>query len=208
MEKLSKEIVVITWFIRGLEDIFFAFRANSPFRYEPYFNTMGFEMICKAYLLATKASEYESLEKNAAINKIDKLARYWGHNIDIMVDEIKNSINDPEFTSILSNSYDSYTGDQFVKVMESAYLECRYPVPNPIHERFPIDGHPEMYWEPLCSSGLGKFCFAFTRKIIIYLKKRFNIIIPKNEFDKIITGEAGVRFCNLFLKDTPNGFLS
>ena len=108
----------------------------------------------------------------------------------------------------MSDNYDDYTGDQFVKVMESAYFECRYPVPNPIHERFPVEGHLDMYWEPLCSSGLGKFCFAFTRKIITYLKKNFNIVIPKTEFDKIITGEAGVRFCNLFLENTADDFLS
>ena len=50
METLNKEIVIQTWFFRGLEDIFFAFQIDSPFRYEPFFHTMGFEMICKAYL--------------------------------------------------------------------------------------------------------------------------------------------------------------
>jgi len=207
METLSKETVVRAWFFRGLKGLFFAFRIDSPFSYEPYFNTMGFEMICKAYLLVEKADEYENLERNQAIYKIDKLARYWGHNIEIMVDEIKKSINDPNFSSVLRENYDGYTGDQFIKIMEAAYFECRYPVPNPIHEKFPIKGHPDMYWEPLCSSGLGKFCFAFTRKVVVYLKKKFNISIPKDEFNKIITGEAGVRFCNLFLEGTPKDFL-
>lgn len=209
MEKLDKKTAVLTWFFRGLEDLFFAFKIDSPFRYEPFFHVMGFEMICKSYLLAEKSSKYENLERNQAIQKIDKLAKYcWGHNIEIMVDEIKNSINDTDFISMLSDNYDDYTGDQIIKVMEAAYLECRYPIPNPIHEKFPIDGHSDMYWEPLCSSGIEKFCFAFTRKVIIYLKKKFNILIPKSEFNKIITGEAGIRFCNLFLKDVPDDFLN
>ncbi|MBL7072337.1 MAG: hypothetical protein ISS33_01000 [Candidatus Omnitrophica bacterium] len=207
MEKLNKEIVVQTWFFRGLEDIFFAFQIESPFRYEPFFHTMGFEMICKSYLLAKESAKYENMERDQAIQKINTLAIQWGHNIKKMVDEIKNDINNPVFSAALSASYDSFTGDQFIKVMEAAYLECRYPVPKHIHEEFPIDGQTDLHWEPLASSGLEKFCFAFMKKIIIYLKKRFNIPIPKKEFDKIITDEAGVRFCNLFLKDIPNDFL-
>lgn len=207
METLSKETAVRAWFFRGLEDLFLAFRIESPFRYEPFFNTMGFEMMCKAYLLAEKANEYENLEQDKAIHKIDKLTKKWGHDFKKMVNNIKDNIKDSNFSNVLSDNYDGYTGDQFIEVMKAAYLECRYPVINHIHKKFPIKGHSGMYWEPLCSSGLGKFCFAFTRKIIIYLKKKFNISVPKNEFDKVITGEAGVRFCNLFLKDVPNDFL-
>jgi hypothetical protein len=208
MGKLSKETAVRAWFFRGLEDLFLAFRIESPFRYEPFFNTMGFEMMCKAYLLAEKANEYENLEQDKAIHKIDKLTKEWGHDFKKMVNNIKDNIKDSNFSKVLSDDYDGYTGDQFIEVMEAAYLECRYPVTNPIHEKFPIDGHPDMYWEPLCSSGLGKFCFAFTRKVVAYLKKKFNISIPKDEFDKIITGKVGIRFCNLFLKDCREDFLT
>ncbi len=208
METLNKEIVVQTWFFHGLEDIFFAFQIDSPFRYEPFFHTMGFEMICKAYLLAKESNKYKNIGREQAIQKINKLAKKWGHNIEKMVNEIKNDINNSDFSAVLSVNYDSFTGNRFIKVMEAAYLECRYPVPKHIHEEFSIDGQPNLHWEPLCSSGLEKFCFAFTRKIIIYLKERFNIPIPKNEFDKIITDEAGIRFCNLFLKDIPKDFLN
>ena len=204
METLSKEIVVLTWFFRGLEDLFLAFRIESPFRHEPYFNTMGFEMISKSYLLAVNANIYENIEKNLAIRKIDQIAKGWRHNFEIIVNEIKKDIGNIKFSDILNKDYDGYTGNDFVKVMEAAYLECRYPVPNPIHEKFPIDGEPDMYWEPLCSSGLRKFCFEFTQNIMINLKEKYNIIIPRNEYDEIITGEAGIRFCNLFLNNMPN----
>jgi len=208
VEKLTKETVVLTWFFRGLEDLFFAFRIKSPFRYEPFFNTMAFEMICKAYLLAEKAGQYEHLKGNQAVGKIDKLAKCWGHHIGVMVDEITASINDQDFQNLFSQKFNGYTGDQFVKVMEAAYLESRYPVPNPIHEKFPIHGHPGTYWDPLCSSGLQYFCFSFTRRIMTYLKEKFGITVPKEEFDRIVTGEAGERFCNIFLKDIPPDFFS
>ncbi|MFA5271554.1 MAG: hypothetical protein WC412_04335 [Candidatus Omnitrophota bacterium] len=208
MEKLTKEIVACDWFFRGLEDLFFAFQIDAPFRYKPFFHTMGFEMICKSYLLAEKSSKYEQLERKQAIQEINNLAKSWCHNIKEMVDEIKNSINDRDFSNVLSEIYDSYSGKQFIKIMEAAYLECRYPVPNPIYEKFPIEEYPDMYWQPLRSSGLEKFCFAFTRKVIIHLKRKFNILIPKDTFDKIIIGEAGTRFCNLFLEGTPKDFFN
>ena len=49
---LTKEIVVLTWLQRGIEDLFFAFRVQGSFvRYSPFFNYMGLELICKSYLL-------------------------------------------------------------------------------------------------------------------------------------------------------------
>lgn len=208
MEKLTKEIVVYAWFFSGLRDLFFAFQTDSQFRYEPFLNTMGFEKICKAYLLAENSFEYENLENDEAKQKINSLAKKWGHNLKRMVNKIKKGINDPKLENMINQNFDGYTGKQLIKVMQAAYLECRYPVPKHIHEKFPIKGKSDMYWEPICSSGIEKFCFVFTRTIVIHLKEKFNISISKDEFDKIITGEAGVRFCNLFLKDVPEGFLN
>jgi hypothetical protein len=47
MNNLTKEKIVQTWFFSGLEDIFVAFQIDSPFPYEPFMNTMGFEKICR-----------------------------------------------------------------------------------------------------------------------------------------------------------------
>lgn len=207
MKNLTKENVICAWFFSGLRDLFFAFQIDSPFRYEPFMNTMGFEKICKSYLLAENSFVYENLEDKEVMEKIDSLAKKWGHDLKGMVKNIKNSIVSQAIESVTSGVYDGYTGKDLIEVMQAAYLECRYPVPKHIHEKFPIKGKPGMNWEPIASSGIEKFCFAFTRKVIIKLKEEFNVPIPKERFNEIITGEAGVRFCNLFLKDTPDEFL-
>jgi len=208
MNKLDKEIVVSTWFFSGLEDLFFAFQIGSHIRYQSFLNTMGFEKICKAYLLAENSFEYENLERREAKKKINSLAICWRHNLEYMINKISKSVNNQELENLTNQDFDGYTGKQIIKTMEAAYLECRYPVPKYIHEEFPINGKPDKYQDPIASSGIEKFCWAFTRKIIIYLKKRFDISIPKDEFSRIITGKDGERFCNLFLQDVPEGFLN
>ncbi len=276
MEKLTKDDVVLAWFFCGLRDLFFAFQIDSPFRYEPFMNTMGFEKLCKSYLLAENSSKYENLEDgtvakyqvekvgldwkdvvnkltkndwaklisptemrldvnlgiakgsmlevfgdnflkilpilqqsqdNKAKEKINSLAKGWGHDLEEMINKIAGSIGNQIIENITSQSFDGYTGKQLIKVMQAAYLECRYPVPRHIHEEFPVNGKPDMYWEPIASSGIEKFCFTFTRTIITHLKEKFDILIPEDSFNEILNGEAGVRFRNLFLKDTPDDFL-
>jgi len=203
MNKINKQDVAYAWFFSGLEDLFFAFQIHSPFRYEPFISTMGFEKVCKAYLLSEKSSEYDTLEREEAKKEIDSLAKDLGHKLKRMVNEIKDSVHDQEFERLINQDFDGYTGKTLIKVMEAAYLECRYPVPKHINRNFPIKGESGMYWEPICSSGIQKFCFAFTGRIMIYLKENLDIPISKDEFDKIITGKDGVRFCNLFLKYNP-----
>lgn len=203
MEKLTKEIVVHTWFFSGLKDLFFAFQIDSPFHYEPFLNALGFEKICKAYLLAENSSKYENLEEYEAMKKIDSLvkAKNWGHNLECMVNKIKKGISDQKLENMINQNFDGYTGNRLIEVMQAAYLECRYPGLSHIHEKFPIKG-----FDLICSTGIQKFCFAFTCKIMIHIKGKFNISIPKREFYQVIAGEAGRRFCNLFLKNLPDDY--
>lgn len=207
MKKLTKEKVVHAWLFSGLRDLFFAFQIDSPFRYEPFVNAMGFEKICKSYLLAENSIEYEDLSDDEAKKKINSLAKRWGHGLARMTDEIKKSIGNECVEGIMNQDFDGYTGNRLIKVMEAAYLECRYPVPKHIHEEFPIKGKSDVHWVPIASSGIEKLCFAFARAVIISLKERFHITVPKDRFDQIVNGDAGIRFCNLFLKDTPDDFL-
>jgi hypothetical protein len=209
METLDQEEVVLTWLMRGIEDLFMSFKIDSSFsRYSAFLNAMGFEMICKAFLLTTKNDKYEGVEINQAIRKIDKLARNMGHKVSKLVEQIKAMIGDGKIQPLLDRSYDSFTGSQFLEVIESAYLECRYPVPNPIHEKFPIDGKDQMFWDPLFSSGLHKFCYAFCRELLTVLKNDFSITISKSRLEERVTGKEGERFCNLLFGDNINDYIS
>lgn len=208
MENLTKENVIQAWFFSGLRDLFFAFQINSPFRYEPFMNTMGFEKICKSYLLAENSSEYEKFKDKKAIEEIDKLVKKkgWRHDLNGMVEKIKKSIGNQTVETLINSDYDGYTGKDLIGVMEAAYLECRYPVPDHIHKKFPIKGKTGMYSDPIASSGIQKLCFAFTRLVMTKLKEKHNVSIPEGRFNEIVTGEDGVRFCNLFLKNTRDKF--
>jgi len=210
METLDRELVVITYLMRGIEDFFVAFSKfdESFSRYEPFFNSMGFEMVTKAYLLATRASEYEGLERREAVRKIDEIAKSMGHNVYQLTESIKEFIGEEKIQSILDQKYDGFTGSQFLDVLKAAYLESRYPVPDPIHEKFPADESGLRYWDPLNSSGLHKFCYAFCREVLRSLKSDFGITLTDSLLAERVYGEASVRFCNLFFGENKRDFVS
>jgi len=209
VKSLDKNKVVLVWLLRGIEDFFFAFNIKDPFhRYRPFFYAMGFEMVCKAYLLATKASEYVGLNEKQAISKVSKLAKKMGHNVKKLCENIKKSVGDQKVNNLLSNEYDEFTGHEFLDVIEAVYLESRYFVPDPIHERFPVKGKKDMWWDPQFSSGLEEFCHAFSREILSSLKSDFGITIPKSDLSRTVAGEAGNRFCNVFFAGNMGDFVS
>jgi hypothetical protein len=207
-DTLDKRTVILTWLLRGIEDFFMAFKIEDFFsRYRPFFYAMGFEMVCKAYLLGSKAAEYERLEKKQAVAKIDTIAKKLGHNVSRLSQDLSECIGGGKIEAVLKKDFDGFTGDQLLAVIEAAYLESRYPVPNPIHEKFPVENGEGICWEPLYSSGLEKFCHAFTREILDGLKQNFGITIRKTELDERLTGDARLRFCNLLFDGKINEFV-
>jgi len=87
METLDKNTVVLAWLLRGIEDFFVAFSKfdESFSRYRQLLNAMGFEMVCKAYLLAIKACEFEGHEEKQALARIDKTAKTFGHDLKRLI---------------------------------------------------------------------------------------------------------------------------
>lgn len=209
METIDRNLVVLTWLLRGIEDLFVAFSKfdESFSRYRPFFNAMGFEMIAKSYILAMCPKEYEGLQKKQAIFKIDELGRKYGHDPKKLIELLSASIDKELIDKILNSNYDGFAGYQFLDVIKAAYLESRYPVPNPIHEKFPNPKYKNSYWDPLFSSGLEKFCFAFSREIILSLKNQFGIYLTKSKLQERVYGEAATRFCNLFFEGRMNDFV-
>lgn len=209
METLDRHIVVLTWLLRGIEDLFVAFSKfdESFSRYRSFLNAMGFEMIAKAYIFAMCPTEYEGLQENQAISKIDELGRKYGHDPKRLIELIEVSIGEDKMDKILKTNYDGFTGNQFLDVIKAAYLESRYPVPNPIHEKFPHPKYEKLFWDPLFSSGLEKFCFAFSREVILSLKIDFGITLKTSKLQQKVFGDAASRFHNLFFEGRMKDFV-
>jgi hypothetical protein len=150
MDTLDKNTVVLAWLLRGIEDFFVAFSKfdESFSRYRQLLNAMGFEMVCKAYVLAIKASEFEGQEEKQVLARIDKIARTFGHDLRHLINEIGKSLGTEHVDELLRKKYDGFTGDQFVDVISAAYFESRYFVSNPIYKNFPIPEAKGLYWEP------------------------------------------------------------
>lgn len=203
---LTREVVVLTWLQRGIEDFFFAFKAHGSFvRYSPFFNYMGFELICKSYLLGCKADDYENLPFQKGLKEVDEIARKdFGHNLSDIICSIQNRKPSGKVTYLLSKNFDGFSGVDFVETLKSAYLECRYPVPEPIHRKFPLRKIRGAFWDPVYSSGLPKFCYAMAREILGYIRDDFSIKVPQTFLERLRPKTTYRRFRNLFFANQKN----
>ncbi|MFC1751865.1 hypothetical protein ACFL96_00515 [Thermoproteota archaeon] len=203
MTNLSKQDVVEDWFFRGLEHFYLAFQLDSPFLFTPFHNSLGLEMIFKAYLLAIHSKEYESLGKSDAISQINTIAKEYGHKLVKMIDEIKEQIPSSELNVLLDTCYDAqFNGHELLEALQSAYFECRYPVPEPIHRKYPMKGKEDLWYDPIVSSH-SKLCYSLACEIIKNL-----VPISKERFKRIVKGEDRERFCNLFFETASMDILS
>lgn len=62
---------------------------------------MGLEKICKSYLLTENSFEYENLKDDEAKEKVDSIARKWRHNLERMINNIKESMGNQTIKNIL-----------------------------------------------------------------------------------------------------------
>ncbi len=200
---LTQEDVVLAWLRRSISDYFFAFKIGGSFvRYGPFFNYMGFELICKSYLLGCRASDYESLPFQKALRNVDYIAKKeLAHKLSDIIDDIRQRKPSGKITNLLSKNFDGFSGADFIKTLESAYLECRYPVPEPIYRQFPLKGKKRMFKDPVHSSGLSKFCYATAREILTYIKDDFSIKVPRTFLESLRPKTTYRRFQNLFFED-------
>jgi hypothetical protein len=200
---LTKEIVILTWLQRGIEDFFFAFKAQGSFvRYSPFFNYMGLELICKSYLLGTRAGDYENQPFQNGLVKVDSIARKaFGHNLSDIISEIQRRKLSGGIGKLLSRKFDGFSGADFIKILESAYLECRYPIPDRSYRRFPIQGKKGVFNDPVYSSGLPKFCYAVAIEILGYIRDDFAIEVPQSFLERLRPMTTNRRFLTLFFGD-------
>lgn len=195
----TKEVVVLRWAFRGIDCFYHAFIQQSSCRFIPFFNALGLELLLKAYLLAERSAEFETLDKTKKLVAIDSLARKLGHSLQ----ELLRISADPSLQGLLSEKIDDYTGLEVVKALEAAYEECRYPVPHPFDERYPLQNEngrkiEHSYSDLLSSSALTHFCYHASREVLRLMKSKHGILMPLWYLKRRTPDDAGRRFRNLF----------
>src|ERR1700761_7561265 len=92
--RLDRHRVAQTWLLRGLEDLFCAFVLSTDAaleRHERFSEIMGIEKCLKAVLLFQAHAEYETLDSQAAREKVTKIAQSHGHRFDRMFKELAST---------------------------------------------------------------------------------------------------------------------
>lgn len=195
INNLTVDRVIGAWMRRAIIDFYLYFFIEI-WPYKTFFLPQGVEKLCKAYILGKRAEEYISLPRQDALEKINKIAKESGHNLKILINEHLPN-NGLSLTSLLNMKYIDYTGTQLLEVLEAAYMECRYPMPNNISKKFPtkIKG---AYWDLLNSEEPGKFAYAVARQIIEAIEKDFSIIKPLEIPEEGIKLNDWQSFCQSF----------
>jgi hypothetical protein len=211
-EGATKQEVVLTWTFRAIEDFFFAFQHEYPCRFGPFFEAMGLEMILKSYFLAEQASKFEGLPEKEQKFKINKIAKGLGHNLDDLIERADKSISAAGLKELLAQDFDGYTGKQMLEALEAAYIECRYPVPDPLHRKHPLcdrDGRQikGSYRDPIYSSGTAKFAYAVARIVLGLIRKEHGVALDRQYLRQLLARDDGRRFCNLFFGGEIDRFI-
>ena len=196
---MNREIVAKTWLFRGLSDLFFAFDNDDVvFEDNARFNEiMGLEKFLKAALLYQRHAEYESLSRNEAGLKLNKMAMALGHKFDHMLTTLADG-GLRDVAKIRMTEYDGYDGDTLVHAVEKGYMETRYPVPRPVSDSFPI-GNTGINHDPLSSTGITKFIYAVCNACFHELSQTVNFTDMLNQLrDTYQHRESFARFNNLF----------
>jgi len=224
-EIIDPDLVVLIWVTRAIEYFFLSFRISEMDKYsrfDQFLNAMGLEMICKGYLLAVHRAKYKGLVEKKANEKINELAKQWGHDVKKLIKNIKKNIGKEKIQPFLEKEFRGFEQkkDSRQKIknlsktvlsgIEAAYSECRYPVPQPFYKdkRFKVIGVENAYFDPLYSSDIDRFCYEFCRAILTDLKENFEICIPRSWFNQKIAGNKGRRFGNLLFDSKKRYFLS
>ena len=205
---LKQEIVVTEWLRYGFEDLMVAFFPLDKWHYyQPFFLAQAVEKFAKAYLLAKRPSDYENLNFLEGKKAIDKIARFYGHEIGKIINLLEKDI--PQLKSIINLKYDGFIGLDIIKALDAGYVEARYPVPRAICEDFPLNEKHTIWKDPLASSSLLKFVFGFMLIVLDKIKLDYGIELKRQNlfycYQNRIDQEDWQRFCNLFFKDSSYG---
>jgi len=211
---MKREEVAGEWIYSAISDFYFAFSIeDTKFRrYATFFDIIAVEKICKGILLFHNDAIYKQLRRQPAKQKIEaEVKNRWGHSLKKMLKDIDAIIGSQKLDTILSVSFDGFTGRQFVKIIEKDYMESRYPTANSIYRLFPIkstSGGSKHFLDPLQSSGLHKSAYRLSTEMLLYLKGVTAFQSLRSSVIRLVSkGDTGRRFINLFFQRNLNKYL-
>ena len=200
MNVLTQEDTVSGWTKNGIQDLIEAFNNNNAYnRYGPFFLSLGLELICKGYLLGTRAAEYQNQPYYKGAKTVNLIAKEYGHNLRKIIAQIVKLRKNSRIETFLEQEYDDMDGKTVVSILQNAYTECRYPhAPQPSHLKYP---HPRLqgkHIDVLQSSSLEQFCHDIVNEILEFNYSQFNLRFDRKWiYKKFGRKKAIVRFSNL-----------
>lgn len=203
---MDKETVVVTWVKSGIKDFYLSFELESQWqRYSLFFCHQGLEKICKAYYLGKCSLLWERLNDESALKKINKVTKILGHDIPCFVKCMQSRGVLPTYPTIRP-----YSEKDLLDGIQAAYIEARYPVPNPFHltrdqqgkERFLISSaHNQMYHDLLGETAPLKYARSMAKALLKRIESDFSVRIPESKISAKISNDNWNRFTNLFFKN-------
>ncbi len=206
---MDRDRVTKAWVWSSLEDLHFAFLISfEPHRPYSIFNKiLALEKILKALLLYYSGRLYENLNEKQSEEKIENLAKGYGHKIKEMLEKASNHFGKQSLDNLKKSDFDGFTGSEMIKAVEAGYMESRYPTLKPIYEQFKIKD-VDIYRDPLGSSGVTKFVYDVNQLILLHLKPKLNMNSVKERFMQTYGHmEETPRFINLAFEGAIDKYL-
>jgi len=197
---MKPDIVAKTWISWGISDLYFGFDTDDPIfsDYALFFEIMGLEKFLKAVHLYNCGAEYKDLSDPEAKAYVDRIAITLGHDIKKIIKKVKDDIGIAKIERVKKANFDGYKGSDLIRVVNAAYIESRYPIPNAIYKTFPLK-RKGFYLNPLSSSGITKFIYALCNLSYRRLAEHINFSDVLDCFKKKFgQRESFPRFNNLF----------
>jgi len=213
---MDKASVIQAWVVAGLKDFYISFEFETEKKwheYSTFFCHQGLEKICKAYILARSASTWEHLPEDKGLVRVNKVAKDLGHNLKTLISCLRSRhvLPMPSRTQTSSKKKGhggvSYSQDELVEILEAAYIEARYPIPecDQIHRQFQIWQDPDSEETKGFSYPIGETApIKYARKTALAVLKKiesdFSIKIPKEKryLSGRIRDETWEKFRNIF----------
>jgi len=202
---MNKETVLLTWVHLGIKEFYLSFEIESRWiTYSIFFCHQGLEKICKAYYLGECSLRWENLIDVPALKEINKIAKTLGHDIPRFVKCMQSRGTLPPYRPIRP-----YSEDDLLECLQAAYIEARYPVPQPFYlrmdhqckERFRISiASYKIYHDLLGETAPRDYARSMARALLKKIESEFSVKIQDSNPFNGIADENWNRFANVFFR--------
>ena len=205
---LEVKTAVSTWLNRGLSFYYLSFLVSETDMQHcsMMLDYIGFELFCKSYILAIKSEEFNGKPFQEAKEIINGIAKKYGHNINKMLKLISQHMENDEIDNQLNAIYNSFgksklkvTGKDLIEVLKASFFEVRYPLPDEIYSKFPLNDEG-YFWDPICSDLPIRTAHNISKKMVLALISKYNIGFNKKDIKLYLEKKSGKRFCNVFFQ--------